>query len=109
MELDASTRVFQARKMRPPSPDRTGAAEKIDWSIVAEKQVEMMLYKSRVVQRQNLKKSIEKKPTFSTSKPIITETSMQTLKNDNNKKNKEEKEVSTILANMTSFVEKHIS
>lgn len=83
MELTSSIRVFQARKMRPPSPND----EKLDWSIVAARQVVFMLNKSRIVERRNLKKDIEK---------MMPEV----------KKNKDEKEVSTILADMTSFAKK---
>lgn len=55
MEQDSSARVFEKREMRSLSPDGV----EVDWSIVAAKQVEIMLSKSRVVERRNLKKNIE--------------------------------------------------
>ena len=55
MEQDSSARVFEEREMRPLSPDGMD----VDWSIVAAREVEIMLSKSRVLERRNLKRNIE--------------------------------------------------
>ena len=98
MELDASTRVFQQRKMRPPSPN--GTDEQLDWSIVAGRQVDLMLCKSRVMNRRFLKKNIINIIQNMKLKFPVVKASMQTFDFDYDK----EEEVSTILADMTSFM-----
>ena len=87
MEKDSSERVFQTRKMRPPSPD--GVI--VDWQIVAAEEVQMMLFKSRVVGRHNLKNYIAN---------ICNAVPFESAHEDLSKK---KEEVSNILADMKAF------
>lgn len=104
MESDSSRRVFEARRMRPPS---IYAPEKSELWGFADKEVELILCKSRVVERRNLSKKIKKLklnllPSHVTAPKQTTEDN-EDKKNDDEKKT-EEKEVLFVLADMTSFI-----
>lgn len=97
MEQDSSARVFEKREMRSPSPNGV----EVDWSIVAAKEVEIMLSKSRVVERHNLKKNIESiavHPIRSTIRVPLHKIKVSKFENDKDDKTKEE--VSNILLGM---------
>ena len=97
MEQDSSVCVFEKREMRPLSPDGVD----VDWSIVAAKEVERMLSKSRVVERRNLKKNIELtvNPLLSTMRVPLHKIKVSKYEDYKDDKKKKE-EVSNILLGM---------
>ena len=96
MEQDSSARVFEKREMRPLSPDGVD----VDWSIIAAKEVEIMLLKSRVVERRNLKKNIEMTVNPLLSKIGAPLNKIKVSKFEDDKDDKKKKEVSNILLGM---------
>ena len=99
MEQASSACVFEKREMHPLSPDGVD----VDWSIIAAKEVERMLSKSRVVERRNLKKNIELtvNPLLSTMRVPLHKIKVSEYEDEDEKDYKKKKEeVSNILLHM---------